>query len=310
MNFGISEKKNDLLIGIPFKKILPFSATRSIKLVENSSNFDRNLEKSAENLINIQSDIHKIYILTGFPCNEFYETDGPIGTLMLSEFLSNINFEVYIITNSDLTPILKEIFSNIYGPNYSVNFMEVNELQTFEQAILISIEYPGANEFGVCHSMSGKKIVAVNPLVEHVITTHPPTYWIAIGDGGNEIGQGKYKKTTNQILTKNGTCECGCGGGIGADLLASDAILGITSNFATIALIYELSMQLGIQWELNWTKFTEILKILNRNGIFDGVTNEVNSVDAISENLLKKIYNRLSNFYYQIRLEPKIIKKN
>ena len=218
---------------------------------------------------------------------------------MLSEFLSKIKFEVNIITNTDLTPILEEIYIEMYGINDSVKFKQVNEIETFEQSILISIEYPGANECGICHSMNGRKISDIDSLIEQKIKQNPPIHWIAIGDGGNELGMGRFRDVTNRILTKDGKCYCGCGGGIGADLHATDAILGVTSNYATISLIFEISTLLGMHWEYKWNIYANILKKLNENGIYDGVNKELNSVDGISEQRLTKLYFSLSNFYSQ-----------
>jgi len=59
----------------------------------------------------------------------------------------------------------------------------------------------------------------------------------------------------------------------------------------------ELAKQKKIKWNVPSEKVTQIIRILNKYGIKDGVTGEEGTVDDISIGLRKKMYDHLSLTY-------------
>lgn len=284
-----------LLLGTPFKDSLPNTALRAYEILEKSSiNIDllKILEKIKEELVKSEN----IYILTGFPCNNFFETDGPLGAFILGNFLSNYHPKVSILVDKSLQEIFQRIRNSVF-PSSSIKISETGLVLSFTNTLLISIEYPGMNENGYQHNMDGNRISFPLFPIEKNILKNPPRYWLAIGDGGNEIGLNALKNGFYQAFPDNKTCKCGCGGSIVPISKADAVLLGFTSNFASIGFALLLSIHLRDHLFSFQEKFSLILVELNKNHIFDGITGNRNSVDGIPFETLHHYYNYLVNYF-------------
>ena len=288
MNKNLAE----ILVGSPFLDELPESAKRSNKIISNSSVPIQNLEEITQYIWEHMNKVNMVYIFTGFYTKNGYETDGPVGALILAEFFIKAKIPVHICCENDLLEIMRPIASELSLPKL-IAFTHIEKLNEKKNSMFFTIERPGENSKGICHSMDGQKITHPILPLESEIQKNPPKAWIAIGDGGNELGTGYYRNTIEEIIQYGKNCNCGCKGGIAANKLADRCILSTTSNFGAISLSLELAKQKKIEWNVPADKVTQFISILNKHGIKDGVTGEDGTVDGISAKLRNKMYDLL-----------------
>ena len=292
MNKNLAE----ILIGTPILNELPESAKRSYKIISNSNVPIQNLEEIAQFIWNRINKVNIVSIFTGFYCKSGYETDGPVGALILAEFFIKAKIPIQICCEKELLKILKSIASDL-SLSKLISFTPFEYINDIKNSMLFTIERPGKNIKGICHTMDGQKITHSILPIESEIQKNPPNAWIAIGDGGNELGTGYYRNSIEKVIPNGKCCNCGCEGGITAFEKADRCILSTTSNFGAISLSLELARQKNINWNVPANKVTQIIKILNKYGIKDGVTGEEGTVDGISIELRKKMYEQLNSLF-------------
>jgi len=178
----------------------------------------RVLGSISSNVAGDSDDNGIIIVLSGFPCcvNESppTETDGPPGAcaiaraaLALGEashhkvvlVTDDCNATVFMTAASDLLQSFPTRFSIQSFPPV---FIDVDEARLHALAqhcrLLIACERAGPAKNGVCYTMRGIDMTAaglIAPLHRLVLETkarhHHNVPFIAIGDGGNELGMGK-----------------------------------------------------------------------------------------------------------------------
>ena len=283
----------DILVGRPFLNELPESAKRAHYIISNSNVPIQNLEETAQYIWDQINNVNLISIFTGFYCKDGYETDGPVGSLILAKFFTKTKIPVQICCEKDLMEIMRSIAIEL-SLSKLISFTTFEKFSDTENSMLFTIERPGENSRRICHSMDGQKIShSILPL-ELEIQKNPPTAWIAIGDGGNELGTGYYRKAIEKVIPYGKQCNCGCGGGITAFKKADRCILSTTSNLGAFSLSLELAKQKNIKWNVSEVEVTQIIESLNKKGIKDGVTGEIGTVDGISSDIKKKMYDLLN----------------
>ena len=292
----MSKNLTDILVGKPFLDELAESAKRSHYIISNSSVPIQNLEEIAKYVWNHINKVKMISFFTGFYCKSGYETDGPVGTLILAEFFIKAKIPVQICCEKELLEIMKSTASELSSSKL-ISFTPFEDVKNIKNSMLFTIERPGKNSKEICHTMDGQKITHSILPIESEIQKNPPNAWIAIGDGGNELGTGYYRKIIEEVIPYGRKCNCGCEGGIAAYKEADRCILSTTSNFGAISLSLELAKQKKIKWNVSANKVTQIIGILNKYGIKDGVTGEEGTVDGISYEIRKKMYDLLSLSY-------------
>ena len=173
------------------------------------------LLQAAQCFAHMQSSQHVI-ILSGFPCCVQHtpptETDGPPGTAALAQtslalgctttvVTDNCNAEVFRAALQHLPSVSLESFPAIMTPQDDQRLAELAS----RCDLLLACERAGPAADGTCYTMRGtdmKGLVApLHKLVQQVQQRHIP--FIAIGDGGNEMGMGKVLSqihATPQIL--------------------------------------------------------------------------------------------------------------
>ncbi len=288
----MSKNLADILVGVPFLDELPESAKRSHNIISNSSIPIQNIEEIAIYIWNQMNKVNMVSIFTGFYCNNGFETDGPLGALILAEFFIKAQIPVQICCEKKLLEIMRSIASEL-SLSELISFTPFKNIKNTKNSMLFTIERPGENRIGICHTMDGHKISHSILPVESEIQKNPPNAWIAIGDGGNELGTGYYRKIIEEVIPYGKKCNCGCEGGIAAYKEADRCILSTTSNFGAISLSLQLAIQKKIKWNVPADKVTQIIRILNKHGIKDGVNGEEGTVDGISIELRKKMYDLL-----------------
>ena len=120
-------------------------------------------------------------------------------------------------------------------------------LDELKPDLLFSTERVGRNEFGVYHSMRGIDYgmgrARVDVLFDEALTRGIPV--VAVGDGGNEIGMGKVADHVKAHVPYGDTCQCGCGGGIGAVTSCDVLVTAACSNWGCTAIAAAMAARAG-----------------------------------------------------------------
>lgn len=214
--------------------------------------------RAAKLLKNIKGNI---LIGTGFPVENTFETDGPVGAIILYNALEKLGATPIIVCNTTMATA----FQNNYRTyplsigNKALNLVEAKQaIAHFTPAAVLAIECPGLAENECCHNMRGENISAKSACFDYVmhLATCPT---IAIGDGGNEIGMGNVKNGLNTFNIIPAVTQCD-------ELIISDV-----SNWG----VYGILAFLSIWSEQDLLKDTcpiEVLKYISKLGSVDGVT--------------------------------------
>lgn len=229
-----------------------------------------------------------VWVCTGFPVANSFETDGPAGALALCDHLQSLNRPIRFIAGSTLVDILADRFPHWPLQSYNADdaAREAETLLAQEQpGLIIVIERPGANVDGRYYNMAGKDISAdCAPFEPYLAKANCPV--IGIGDGGNEIGMGNLKHVVCHFAIKG--AEAGC----------DELIVADVSNWGTYALIAmsELLTETAPLMNLDSRKILEDLVSL---GAVDGVTHRPvpteDSFDAsVGEALMARIKSAIS----------------
>ena len=141
-----------------------------------------------------------VFLYTGFYVSGFAETDGPVGTYLLSVALKKLGYSPIIITDNYCKDYFKEI-ETLYLTHEDCNNKNFDILiKKYAPIAHISIERIGRSKDD--NYMNSKKqsiakyTIPLDLLFEYG-GIDVPTF--AIGDGGNEIGMGNF----HDYLEKN-----------------------------------------------------------------------------------------------------------
>ena len=120
-------------------------------------------------------------------------------------------------------------------------------LDALQPDLMFSTERVGRNEFGVYHSMRGIDYgmgrARVDFLFDEGLERGIPV--VAVGDGGNEIGMGKVADHVKAHVPYGDTCQCGCGGGIGAVTGCDVLVTAACSNWGCTAIAAAMAARAG-----------------------------------------------------------------
>lgn len=214
--------------------------------------------RAAKTLFHCQGNV---LIGTGFPVDHTFETDGPVGAILLYNLLQTLGKTPHLVCGDPLYAQLKD--------DYRVIPIAVNDVQgaplyaqqiaaQYQPAAIISIERPGLNSEGQYCNMRGEDISARCASFDFFMSqANCPT--IAIGDGGNEIGMGNIAPELASLNIIPSVTECD-------ELLVADV-----SNWGAYGLIGIMSL-----WHpadlLENLDVESLLKYLSAKGSVDGVT--------------------------------------
>lgn len=281
------------------KEVLLETDRRGIKNLYNILLQNRNIKESCyedtAKLIN-EKKFNQIIIFTGFPKNNTFETDGPLGAFVLAEaFVSKLNMKniVFLLPSTLLdmiSDIIREILPDI--KLFSADKFPI-DVDLSVNTLGISIEFPGINRVGIAHHMNGDAIKfdyrPVTDFWRRINLQNKNSVTIGIGDGGNEMGLGRYENEIRALIPLANVCTCPCHNGIASNVLADRALLATTSNWGAYAL--SSLFEHNFSYDQHFT----YLKMLNKKGIVDGVTKKctptVDNIDPVIEKkIIKKIF--------------------
>lgn len=202
-----------------------------------------------------------VLIGTGFPVANTFETDGPVGALILYRALETLGATPVLVCG---TPM-----ANAFQYDYRVCILSIGKkniglaeakraLAHFQPQAVISIERPGLAENGCYYNMRGEDISSQTACFDFIMDEADcPT--IAIGDGGNEIGMGNIKDFLAPLDIIPAVTQCD-------ELIISDV-----SNWSVYGILAFLSI--WSKHDLLSDAFPEkILKYISNLGSVDGVT--------------------------------------
>ncbi|MFQ3323953.1 MAG: hypothetical protein ACI90U_001778 [Pseudomonadales bacterium] len=204
-----------------------------------------------------------VLIGTGFPVDNTFETDGPVGAIALYQALKILGANPILVCGAPLATVLADDF-NVYeitvGDLTSAEAETQVALAELNPELVISIERPGLSDSGGYFNMRGEDISPRCACFDYFLRLAKcPT--IAIGDGGNEIGMGNLKDAVNKldIIPAATTCD---------ELLIADV-----SNWGAHGLIALLAKWNGSDL-LAAIHTGDILRYISERGGVDGVTRE------------------------------------
>lgn len=202
-----------------------------------------------------------VFIGTGFPVVDTFETDGPVGAIALYDALEALGARPTIVCGKPLSKALAEKFRVLeihVGDHDNRDQEALDALAKHNPAVIISIERAGQAADGEYYNMRGESISARTACFDTFMNlSQCPT--IAIGDGGNEVGMGNVFAALEDlnIIPCATTCD---------ELIVADV-----SNWGAYGIISFLSLwhQRDLLKEINPLS---ILQYISELGSVDGVT--------------------------------------
>lgn len=221
-------------------------------------------EKAAADLLSKETD-RNILLFTGFASEGKQETDGPVGTYFLAKALYSLGYYPVIISDHFCKGYFDQAeqnFETLIVPvkGFGESFMYSKIIETYDPVALISIERPGRSQDGHFRNMKGEIIDGQNAPLDLFFEVENDIMSIGIGDGGNEIGMGKYAEVLNAELNYSDPCT-----------IATDhCLIGTTSNWASYGLIAAFDNTLLPSENELYSYYKYILE----KGAVDGITGE------------------------------------
>jgi hypothetical protein len=166
-------------------------------------------------------------ILSGFPCcvtqNPPTETDGPPGTFAIARASVALGHRAVVVVDECNRKVFQACLDGLALPDddtkspeleaFPSRFSEEDEARfqklVRECNLLIACERAGPAKDGVCYTMRGIDMNAaglIAPLHRFVTETKVP--FIAIGDGGNELGMGKVLSNIHKSIENADKIAC------------------------------------------------------------------------------------------------------
>lgn len=217
-----------------------------------------------------------VVIATGFPEGAGVpETDGPVGAALLARALFlGLGIETVILTDDNWVGMMEgtcrgaglaplpfpddgvihpqAFIRPVYirsSPKDEAGCKAVTDalLDVTKPSLVIAIERPGANDNGLYHGLGGRPLDGMvadyDQFFRRAKAEGVP--FVAIGDGGNELGMGVVAEKLKAFSPKAKDCGTPGRGGVAAATAADLLIVSNVSNWGATGLIAALSAYLG-----------------------------------------------------------------
>lgn len=191
-----------------------------------------------------------VIILSGFPCcvenTPPTETDGPPGAISIARTALALGHNVTLVTDECNQTVFRAAAACLPNISFEI-FPAERDMSDSDDVrmkllvndrcdLIVSCERAGPAKDGVCYTMRGvnmneKGLIApIHKIVDISRETRPDVKYIAIGDGGNEMGMGKViEKIRHNDKIMNGDK-------IGAVTVSDYLIASSVSNWGGYAL--------------------------------------------------------------------------
>lgn len=230
-------------------------------------------EPAAEALLRGARDTGCVVVSSGWVVDRWFprgELCGIVGAVGLSRFfVAALGARVVFPTEAEVVPVARALFRAAGVRTCEWAEFEASDLpqvclvefpKTDEEAArqcdeliagvspgaAVTVEKCGPAPGGVFHTGGGMDMsettARVNLLVDRLRAEGRPT--VGVGDLGNEIGFGRIRDQTAEILG-GGACRCGCGAGIVAETETDALVVGAASNRAAMGLEAALGVMSG-----------------------------------------------------------------
>jgi len=224
-----------------------------------------------------------VFLYTGFWVAGFCETDGPVGTYFLARALNSLGYKAVIITDEFCRDYFREI-ETLYLPiEEEVDYRNI--LNEYNPMAHISIERCGLNANDKYENAKSVNIAEYTAPIDELFMLGDktkPTY--AVGDGGNEVGMGNFRKDIVEHLALV-PCVVNC----------DFPIIASVSNWGAYGFIAYLQKYLKKEVMPSFEEVDEYLGYIVSLGSVDGIKKEcVKSVDGKEWSIEEKILNGLN----------------
>ena len=202
-----------------------------------------------------------VFIGTGFPVVDTFETDGPVGSIALYDALESLGATPIIVCGRPLSAALVtqyRVHEIRVGDHDKREHEALEAMEKFQPQAIVSIERPGQAADGGYYNMRGENISPRTACFDSFMNLSDcPT--IAIGDGGNEIGMGNVSDALKDLNIVPAVTSC------------DELIVADVSNWGAYGIISFLSLWHG----------GDLLKEINPLGILKYIS-ELGSVDGVT----------------------------
>lgn len=237
-----------------------------------------------------------VLITTGFfiPEASSIETDGPVGSLLLADAISQLGIKTTILIEN----YAKDIFlsaNKCLRNSVNYKFIDKDKEYSFSELIeddvthFVALERPGMASDGNYYNHKGNTINRYhNKLDEHFLKAKElGITTIGIGDGGNELGLGSnYHCFKTKVVNGEKTCTI---------VVADFSILAGVSNWAGYAIASLLKYEFGIKAFYSEEILDCVLDETVKNGAVDGIRKKpVKTVDGLTEDWEGKILKEIN----------------
>jgi D-glutamate cyclase len=199
------------------------------------------------------------------------EVDGPPGLSALARTLwhgrglisvfvvaeNHVDIVEATLLGLGLNPLPWDMAQSRYWPAATIEVMPYGKadpewvaglFDRYEPRVVVSSEKLGPNDRGVIHSGTGVAWpldveVEAAALIEGAARRGIPS--IGIGDGGNEIGYGKFKPRLDNLYGDRRRSQCGCGGTIFTSVATDVVIHAGNSDWGAYSVAAAASFLLG-----------------------------------------------------------------
>ncbi len=253
----MTEQNSDLALSQKIEDILVARNLRGMKTVQACLQPGYCL-RAAQILRECQGHV---FIGTGFPVVDTFETDGPVGTIALYGALEALGAIPVIVCGRPLSQVLDDKYRVLeirVGDHDQREHEALDALEKYQPRAIVSIERPGQAADGSYYNMRGENISPRTACFDTFMDLSKcPT--IAVGDGGNEIGMGKVTGALKQLDIVPAATSC------------DELIVADVSNWGAYAIISFLSVWHGSDL-LSEINPLGILQYISQLGSVDGVT--------------------------------------
>lgn len=239
----------------------------------------------------ISASSGRVYILTGFPVGDSFETDGPAGAMALYRLCQHLGSDPVILSDAQVVEALRNDFNCLSLPNSRDDAASAGAAADMlygahPPELFISIERPGSAADGRCYNMAGHDITGRCCDAEpYLVKANCPT--IAIGDGGNELGMGKVLDSLSKLNIQPAVSTC------------DELVVADVSNWAAYTLC-AVTRWLTDPEARTEHHIQEDLEYLVARGAIDGVTGDATPTeDGFSaeegKRLMQAVHNALTS---------------
>lgn len=227
-----------------------------------------------------------VLLLTGFDVGGAPETDGPTGTYIMAQALSQLGHHPVVVSEGSTCAFFKTlgVATEEVMPDDDVAYMG-KMLDFLDPVGIVSIERCGKNCRGKYCNMRGKDISAqTSPLDELVIqATRRAIPTIGVGDGGNEIGMGNVAQTISEKLELE---PCA----VTVDRL----VIATVSNWGAYGIVCAMGKCTGKELLPSFDKVRDFYQFIVDRGSVDGTTGKRQvTVDGFSMDVERSIVEAL-----------------